>query len=252
MQFTEQPQTTIDGLIIREQNIGDNDKIVTVLSRNNGIISAYASGAKSIKSKKGAATCLLSYSSITLKKKGDSYRITEATPIKVFFKTGNDIEALALAQYFCELAYNYAPGDDNNEYVLRLFLNALHFLSEGKRNLHQIKAIVELKLMALIGYMPNLIACNKCMKYENDLMYFDTEEGLLYCTDCAKHQKSFALINGTLIMSMRHIIYADFSKLFSFSLPDDAAVALSGITEKYLINKTEHNLKTLQFFKSLF
>lgn len=248
----EQTLVTIDGLIIKEQNIGDNDKIVTVLSRNNGIISAYASGAKSIKSKKGAATCLLSYSSLTLKKKGDSYRITEATPLEVFFKTGNDIEALALAQYFCELAFHHAPNDENCEYVLRLFLNALYFLGEKKRNIHLIKAITELKLMSLTGYMPNLVACKKCLKYENDLMYFDTSEGCLYCAECVPYEKNFAVINGTLIMAMRHIIYAEFSKLFSFTLPDEASVALSSITEKYLVNKTEHNLKTLQFFKSLF
>lgn len=248
----ELTQFTVDGLIIKEQNIGDNDKLVTILSRNEGIISAYASGAKSIKSRKGAATSLLSYSSLTIKKKGESYRITEASPIEVFFKSGNDIEALALAQYFCELSLNYAPSDDNSELVLRLILNALYFLGERKRNIHLIKAIVELKLMALIGYMPDLVACKKCYKYENDLMYFDTNEGFLYCSQCVPYEKGFAVINGTLITAMRHIIYSEFSKLFSFTLPDEAAVALSSITEKYLINKTENNLKTLQFFSSLF
>ena len=131
-------------------------------------------------------------------------------------------------------------------------MNALHFLNENKRNIHLIKAIVELKLMSLIGYMPNLVACNKCLKYESDLMYFDTLEGCLYCSGCVNYDRSFAVINATLIMAMRHIVYADFSKLFSFTLPDEASKALSSITEKYLINKTEHNLKTLKFFNSLY
>lgn len=64
-----QTEYTTDGLIIREQNIGDNDKLVTVLTRDMGVISAYAAGSKSIKSKKGSSTCLLSYSSFVLKKK---------------------------------------------------------------------------------------------------------------------------------------------------------------------------------------
>ena len=247
-----QIQQTIDGLIIKEQEIGESDKLVTILSRNNGIIRAYASGAKSIKSKKGAATTLLSYSSFTMKQKGDSFRITEASPIEVFFKTGNDIEALALAQYFCELALYYAPNDEASEEVLRLFLNALHFLCEKKKNIHLIKAIVELKLMSLTGYMPDLIACKKCLKYEADIMYFDTFEGILYCTECENYQNSFAVINTTLLTALRHIALSDFSKLFSFAIPDEACVALSKITEKYLINKYEHNLKTLQFFNSLF
>ncbi len=248
----EQTLFTIDGLIIREQQIGDSDKLVTVLSRNNGVISAYASGAKSIKSKRNAATSFLSYSSLTLKKKGDSYRITEACSIEVFFDTGNDIEAFSLAQYFCELALYHAPSDETSETVLRLFLNAFYYLTKKKRNIHLIKAIVELKLLSLIGYMPDLVACKKCLKYQNDLMYFDTTEGALYCSDCVPYDKSFALINSTLIMAMRHIIYSDFQKLFAFTLPDEAAYALSQITQKYFVNKTERNYKTLQFFNSLF
>lgn len=248
----EQNQLTTDCLIIRVKSIGESDKLLTVLSRELGIISVYASGAKNIKSKKGAATSLLAFSSLTLKKKGDNYRVVEAAPIEVFFKTGDDIEALSLAQYFCELALNHAPSDDTSEQVLRLFLNSLHFLAERKRNIHLIKAIVELRLLTIIGYMPNLVACKKCLKYENDIMYFDTNEGCLYCSGCAQFQRGYAAVNLSLIMAMRHIVFSDFNKLFSFTLTDEASVALSKITEKYLINKTESNLKTLQFFNSLF
>ena len=243
---------TTDCLIIKVTSIGDNDKLLTVLSRELGVISAYASGAKSIKSKKGAATSLLSYSSLTLKKKGDNYSVTEASPIEIFFKTGEDIEALSLAQYFCELAINHAPSDESSEEVLRLFLNSLHFLTEHKRNIHLIKAIVELRFLSIIGYMPNLVACKKCLKYENEVMYFDTVEGCIYCSECIPFQKGFAAVNLSLIMAMRHIIFSEFNKIFSFNLTDEAAVALSKISEAFLINKTEHKLKTLQFFNSLF
>lgn len=248
----EQTQLTTDCLIIREKSMGESDKLLTVLSRELGVISVYASGAKSIKSKKGAATSLLSYSSLTLKKKGEYFRVTEASPIEVFFKTGDDIEALALAQYFCELAIYHAPSDDSSEQVLRLLLNSLYFLSERKRNIFLIKAIVELRFLSIIGYMPNLVACNKCLKYENDIMYFDMVEGCLYCTHCESFQRNFARINMSLVMAMRYIVFSEFNKLFSFNLTDEAAKVLSKISERYLINKTENNFKTLQFFNSLF
>lgn len=248
----QQTQITTDGLIIREQNIGDSDKLITILTRNMGIISAYAAGSKNIKSKKGASTSLLSFSSLTLKKKGEFYRVSEASPIKVFFKAGDDIEILSLAQYFCELASAHAPNDETCEQVLRLILNSLHFLSEKKRNLFLLKAVVELRLLSIIGYMPDLVACKKCINYESDIMYFDTFEGDLYCSNCAEYKKDFAVLNLTLLTAMRHIIYSDFEKLFSFTLPDEACRALSMVTEKYLINKTEQKLKTLSFFNSLF
>lgn len=246
-----QDKLTVDALIIREQQVGESDKLVTLLSRNNGIITAYASGAKSIKSKKGAATSLLSYSSVTLTQKGDTYRISEASPIQIFFKAGDNIEALSLAQYFCELCLYHAPNTDNCESVLRLALNSLHFLINRNRDIFLLKAIFELRLMALVGYTPNLIACNECAKYEDDVMYFDTDDGCLYCRRCHEYNKDCAVINMTLLTSLRHIIYSDLNKLFLFSIPKEAARALSEITERFLLNKTEQMPRTLSFFNSL-
>ena len=38
-----------DGLIIKEQSIGEQDRLVTVLTASNGIIKAFVKGAKKIK-----------------------------------------------------------------------------------------------------------------------------------------------------------------------------------------------------------
>lgn len=245
-------QFTTEGLVLREQQIGERDKLITVLTKSHGVILAYASGAMTIKSKKGAATSALVYSSFTIKQKGDNFTVSEASPQKLFFKSSSDIEALALSQYFCELCLTCAPYQENCEEILRLILNSLYYLTEKGINIFLLKAIFELRLMTIIGFMPNLVACHKCSCYENDLMFFDTSEGLLYCDTCAEYKGDFAVINLTLLTSLRHIIFADLKKLFLFSIPDDAAKALSQITERYLINKTEHKLKTLNFFNSLF
>ena len=92
---------TTEALVIREMNVGENDRLVTLFSKEHGIIKAFASGAKGIKSKKGAATSLLTYGSFAIKNKNGSLRIYEATPIAIFFGAGSDIELLTLSQYFC-------------------------------------------------------------------------------------------------------------------------------------------------------
>ena len=79
-----QDKFTVDALVITEQQIGESDKLITLLTRHNGVIKAYASGARTIKSKKGAATSLLAYSSFTLSIKGNTYKVIEASPIDIF------------------------------------------------------------------------------------------------------------------------------------------------------------------------
>ena len=239
-----------DGLVIKEMNIGDNDRLVTIMTRDFGVIKAFAVGAKSIKSRRGSATGLLSYSNFDIEKKSDTYKIREATVNRMFFGAGSDIEVLSLSQYFCELCQVLGPYDDNGEEFLRLILNSLHFITEKKRPLNVIKAITELRIASISGYTPNLIACDGCGKFEDKVMYFNTNEGVLYCEACRKGEYCEA-INLTVLKAMRHIVYSKFESLYSFEIPEKEAKHLSNITEKYITLQTEHKFTTLDFYNCI-
>ncbi len=239
-----------DALVIREKQFGESDRLVTLMTRDKGVINAFASGAKSIKSRRGAATGLLSYSNFNIEKKGDTYRIIEASPIKVFFGSGNDIVVLSLSQYFCELSLLLYPEDSASNEFLRLILNSLNFIGEGRRDAVLIKAITELRVAAISGYAPDLVACGFCGKFEDDVMYFNPVEGQLICGECGSIENNLAL-DKTVLSAMRHIVYSDFSKLYSFEIPENSKKILSGITEKYILIQTEHRFKTLDFYNSI-
>ncbi len=241
---------TTEALVIKEMNVGESDRLVTLFTREYGVIKAFASGAKNIKSKKGAATSLLTYSSFTIKRKKDSFRIYEATPISMFFGAGSDIEILSLSQYFCELANVFAVEGTPNIELLRLILNSLHFLTKEKRFPPLIKAITELRTAVISGYSPNLIACDGCGKFEDDIMYFEYQGGDLRCGTCEK-QGETAMIDRTLLSAMRHIAYSEFSKLYAFTIPDEKAKILADITGKYITVQTDHRFSALAFYESI-
>ncbi|MEE1239689.1 MAG: DNA repair protein RecO [Acutalibacteraceae bacterium] len=237
--------------MIKEMSVGENDRLVTLFTRDYGIIRAFAAGAKSIKSKKGTATSLLAYGSFTILKKKDTYKIYEATPIRLFFGAGSEIDVLALAQYFCELcSVIVASGTPDGEF-LRLILNSLHFLTKEKRYPPLIKAITELRAAAIAGFMPNLVACDNCGKFEDDIMYFNANEGKLLCYECKGENSGLIILDRTLLSAMRHIVYSEFSRLYSFSVPDKSANRLSEITEKYITLQTDHRFAALDFYNSV-
>ena len=128
-----------DGLIIKEQNIGEQDKLVHVLTKSHGVIKAFVRGAKSLKSSKSASTSLLSYSRLTFYKSRDSYIIGDARIIKIFSKLRGDVKKTCLAQYFCELALTVCPQEQPAENFLSLMLNSLYLLSEDKRKAELVK-----------------------------------------------------------------------------------------------------------------
>ena len=243
-------RTNTDGLILKEQNIGEKDKLVTVLTRHNGLVRAFVRGAKSVNNRKNSSTGMFCFSKLCLYKTKESYIIDEAEPIELFFELRSDLEKLALAQYFSELIMTLVQEDEAAEEYLRLILNSLHFLAKGKMPVEQVKAITELRLMCIAGYMPNLVACARCGEYETNTMYFDVEDGLLYCENCMSNSMLFPLDIG-LIKALRHIAFSDFEKIYSFKMDENALPDLSYITEKYLLSKLQKNFKTLEFYKEI-
>lgn len=238
------------GLILKEQNIGERDKLVTVLTQARGTLRAFVRGAKSVKSKKSAATAKFCYAELTLVETKDSYIIAEAEPLEMFFKLRDNLNKLSLAEYFLELGYAFSPEDEDAGENLRVILNSLYFLCNETYPPKQLKAITELRLSSLAGYAPNLVACERCGCFESQSMYFDMEQGLLYCENCAPAAAPFALPLGV-VSAMRHIIFSEMKSLYNFQLDENLLDELSYITETYLLRKTERKFKTLEFYNTV-
>lgn len=245
-------QIITDGLVIKENSVGDNDRVITVLTRDCGVLRAFAVGAKKVKSKKNASTSLLAFSKFTFSGTKDKLRVEDAVPIEMFFDLRTDILKLSVAQYICELCQSLAPVDDTAEEYLRLVLNTLHFLSKQDANVYLLKSIAELRLMTISGYQPDLVACRECGCFENDKMYFDIVNASIVCDDCIDANASYFIeIDRSILAAMRHIVFSELNKLFSFSLSLEKSKYLSNITEKYLCDKTERGYKTLSFLHSI-
>lgn len=240
-----------DGIILRETMTGEQDKLVTVLTRSNGVIKAFVNGARNPKNKNVSTTGLLCYSDFFINKtRKGVYVIREATAKEMFFSLRDDIVNLSLAQYFAELTYELAPREEDSSEFLSLILNSLYLLSKGRRSRKIIKSVIELRMLSIAGYMPEIAYCQNCAAFESDVMYFSPYTGELYCELCKGTQKLTRLSLGT-VTAMRHICLSDSDKIFNFKLPEEGLNALSDVTERYLINITSRKYKTLAFYKTM-
>lgn len=249
-------QCKTDGLVIRENNVGESDRIISILTREKGVVRASARGARKVKSRILPAVQLLTHSDFTLFHGRELYIIDEAEPLHLFLGVRRDLDRLALAQYFAQLEETLAPQEDGAEVYLRLALNALYMLETGKRPPALVKAAFEMRLLTLAGYMPDLVACRVCGAYEAAHMWFDPVHGDLVCDRCAPGEdvardgESLPLAPGALA-AMRHTVYADFGRLFSFELPAAALAELGRAAERYVCCRLERSFSTLDFYHGL-
>lgn len=239
-----------DGLIIRETQTGEADRLVTVLTADMGVIRAFVRGARSIKSRSLSATQLLAYSRFSIYMNRDVYTIDEAEPIEVFFGLRGDLVRTSLAMYFCELICELAPEGADSKEILSLALNTLYKLSVNKTPTYQLKAIFEMRLLSLTGYMPNLIGCAECGEYSDETMFFDMEHSQLYCTKCTRTNHAHPLSIGV-VSALRHICLSEPEKVFSFTLSPAGLKSLSDTAEMYLLATTQRRYKSLELYKTL-
>ena len=243
-------QIKTQALVIKVANVGENDRLLTLLTKDFGIIKAFASNAKRLNNKNNAATSALCYSDFTLREVKDSYRVSDAVLSHSFFKIGSDVKKIALGQYFCEIAETLSPPDSDSSEILRLLLNSFFFLNNDKMPSPLLKAIFELRALSISGYMPDLSNCAFCGCEAENEMYFLSQDGVLSCKKCLSEDVNGTYLDATLITAMRHIVTSGFERLFSFEIPLEKAERLSLVTEKFLIAQTEKKFKTLDFYYS--
>lgn len=242
-------KVTTDALIVRENNnIGESDRFVTALTRECGVVRASVRGARNLKSRSSSATQLLCHARLTLYKGREKYIVDDAEPLNVFFKVREQLDKLALAQYFCELATALAPQEEPAEEALRLLLNALHYLSEDARPLPLLKAVVELRLLCQAGYTPAVADCAGCHAEQG--AWFSPSQGVLLCDNC-RGTLAVVPLSPTVLTAMRHIVYAPFERCFAFSLPEEEAAALSDVAERFLLAQLGRGFNTLDFYHSI-
>lgn len=240
---------TTKGLVIREQTIGESDRLVTLLTADFGLVKAFVRRAKQIKSRLSSSTALFAYCDFTLYKSKDAFVVDDASPIEVFFGLRQDIDRLTLAQYFAQLAYEMSAEEQPEEELLRLTLNSLHLLCKGTKSLAQIKAVFEFRALCLGGYMPSVLACDNCGTYETPIMYFDTTEGKIYCENCPR--TGLPPLPKNVITAVRFICLTEPTKIFSFSLSEGNMAILADIAEKYTLSRIQRKLSALEFYKGL-
>lgn len=249
-------QIKTQGIVIREVSVGEADKMITILTQDLGVISGYVRGAKKFQNKQTAATGLLCYARFDLFEKNGRYIVDGADAIELFYGVREDVERLSLGGYFAELARYISEDGEVPEGFLRFMLNTLHLLSKGKRPLLQLKSVFELRTLSMAGFMPDLVACCDCGRFEGEGMRFYPLGGVLRCENCA--EKAAAendlpmILSPAVVAAMRHILYSEEKRLFSFTLTGEALKALNRVTERYLIVQLGRSFKTLDFFHNIY
>ena len=249
--------TTLKGLVLKETDSGEASKSICVLTAEQGVIYIYVRGGKK-SSKNASSTQAFSYSALCFEEKKNangqvSRYLNSSEPVKLFYNIRLDAAKVALASYFSELLiYTGTEGQESNE-VLRLALNSLYFLDEGKMDTDLLKCVFEFRLLCELGMRPKLVGCAFCFKYTSNMMRFNFLEDRLECENCCPNPKSVhsMLLDDQLLYIIRFIALVEYERLFYFRVSERYTKKLSIFTEKFVSYHLRSSFGSLEFYKML-
>lgn len=237
----------VSGIVIAENNMGDFDKMLTILTPNLGKIGCSARGARRPKSLLLSGTQFLCFGEYMLFKSGDNYTINSVDTIELFYNIRTDLDKLTYASFITKIITDVTTENQNSFNTLKLFLNTLYVISETDKDLDFVLSVFKLRLLKILGYMPNIKCCNTCSSKEN-ITHFSIRDDGFKCAACSRQDTGAIKISPATIDAMRYIFTADPKKIFSFKVSEESEKELEIISTLYMNEKLEKEYKLEKLF----
>ncbi len=148
------------GINLKAMPMNESDRLVTVLTKEWGLIRAIAPGSRKHKSRLGGRSGLFVVNELLLVKGKSIDKMVQAETQQSFPKLSTDLARLTASQYLAEIALSQALSDQPQEELYYLLLEHLKRLeTASKPNILPCLAQATFHLLALAGVAPEVFHC---------------------------------------------------------------------------------------------
>lgn len=240
----------IEGFIIKSQDYGEANKIVTIYSKKYGKFSAMARGAKKMKSRMAAVTQPFVHGEflVYMNQKGLS-TIQQGDVIDSLRMIREDIMKTAYAAYICELTDKLMDTHQPDYYLYDQFTQTMQWISED----HEVEIAMimyELKLFRKGGFSPVVEHCARCGS-QDQLSVFSIAEGGLLCQQCSLHDEQSVQLPNTIAKLLHIFANVGLERLGAISVKRTNKQLLRKLLDAYYDQYGGYYLKSRRVLKQL-
>ena len=240
----------VTGLVISAMPMGEYDKRITLLTKERGKITAFARGARRPNSQLLAATNPFSFGEFELFEGRSTYTVAKATISNYFRTLAYDPVAAYYGFYFLEFADYYCQENNDEKEMLKLLYQTLRALESEKYDNRLVRAVFELKALAVNGEAPNVFGCLSCGKKEQ-LYYFSVRKGGILCDECRNTAEDAWQMSESTVYTIQYVIASDIAKLYSFAVSDQVLIELQKMLMQYTRLYINHTFKSLKILEEI-
>lgn len=157
----------VTGINLKSMPMGDYDRLLTILTREEGLVRAIVPGARKHKSSLGGRSSLFVVNHLLMVRGRNLDKVIQAETIESYPRLSQHLSKLTISQYLAELVLIQALSEQPQEQLftsLTTHLNRLEQLDHEPLNYFQGKALIYLNqgiydLLTLAGVSPRIHRC---------------------------------------------------------------------------------------------
>lgn len=236
----------IEGIIIGERAYSETSKIISILTKDYGIISCIAKGSRTLKSELRSVTTKMTYGLFHMHyKEGKLSTLVGVDIINPLKQIKKDIVKISYASFLLELAEQVMKQNQQEE-IYDLLISTLKKIEEGYDPL-VLTNILELKYLEYLGVMPIIDACSVCGS-KNSIATLSSDKGGYVCNHCLTDEK---IVSEKTIKLIRMFYYVDIDKITNLEINESIKKEINNFLENYYDRYTGLYLKSKAFLQNL-
>lgn len=221
-------------IILKNRDLRESDKLVTIFSEKEGKLTAVAKGVKKSKSSLRACVQPFCQSQLYLSHGKELDLITQGKLINFYANSREDINRTLYCMYIMELLDKSLMDRAALPELFRTAIAVLELINEYGLNPLFIRYF-EMKLLVNLGYSPVVDNCSACGSRNIQNFAFSLSEGGLLCDDCiARGEVELIKLSGETIGLIRLLSQGNTKTLKRVKASPGALRQLEFFLEKYL------------------
>ena len=176
------PALKVTGVVVRTVNYRDYDRILTLVTREKGLVTVSARGVRRINARWRAAGQLFASGEFLLFSRGERHYLSQAELTSSWYELRSDPEAMTHAAFIASVMEAGSLPDHPNDPLYALLLQALALYCYSEANVFAITDYVLVHALRILGFAIRTQDCVRCHGREPGL--FSISSGGLVCAGC--------------------------------------------------------------------
>lgn len=221
-----------EGIVLKRSKMLESDMMLTVYTKDYGLVKLVASGARRKGSGISMSAQLFSTGNLLYNQTNNYNRVRTFEPNASGFMISKSLKSISFASYFSELVIKAVPEYAGGRDIFDLLEESFKALTDETNNFEFLRCIFELKFLRILGYDIMLSNCSRCSAKEN-LNYFSVVEGGIICDNCHMNAYESYKIGNTIPKIIEFIMVSPMEVLLKTDIAHEYLKKIQTLTLGY-------------------